>query len=118
MGITYAKAVVTGPTGVSEGVDFLVDSGAQYTLLPLKVWKRLKLKAKRTESFRLVDGTSVERKMSECHIAFGGKDGHTPVILGKPGDDLPLLGAVTLEELGLLLNPFNRQLQPMQLMLI
>jgi clan AA aspartic protease len=118
MGITYAKAVVTGPTGVSETVDFLVDTGAQYTLLPRKVWKRLKLKAKRTESFRLADGSSVERKMSECHIEFTGKDGHTPIILGEPGDEMPLLGAVTLEELGLLLNPFSRQLQPMQLMLM
>ena len=70
------------------------------------------------ERFRLADGTSVERKMSECHIAFAGKDGHTPVILGEPGDELPLLGVVTLEELGLLLNPFSRQLQPMQLLLM
>ena len=118
MGITYAKAVVSGPTGALEMVDFLVDTGAQYTLLPRKVWKRLKLKPKRTESFRLADGTSVERKMSKCHIAFAGKDGHTPVIMGEPGDELPLLGVVTLEELGLLLNPFSRQLQPMQLMLM
>ena len=118
MGITYAKAVVTGPTGVSETVDFLVDSGAQFTLLPRKIWKRLKLKPKRTESFRLADGTSVERQLSECHIAFAGKDGHTPVILGERGDDLPLLGAITLEGPALLLNPFNRQLQPMQSMLL
>jgi hypothetical protein len=32
-------------------------------------------------------------------------------------DDQPLLGAVTLEILGLVLNPFNRQLQPMQAVL-
>jgi hypothetical protein len=38
------------------------------------------------------------------------------VVLGHPGDE-PLLGVVTLEELGLVLNPFNRRLQPMRLML-
>jgi hypothetical protein len=43
-------------------------------------------------------------------------EGHTPVVLGHPGDE-PLLGVVTLEELGLVLNPFNRRLQPMRLML-
>jgi hypothetical protein len=36
--------------------------------------------------------------------------------LGQPGDE-PLLGVVTLEILGLVLNPFNRQLQPMRMML-
>jgi hypothetical protein len=34
------------------------------------------------------------------------------VILGEPGDDA-LLGAVTLEVLGLVLNPFSRTLQPL-----
>jgi predicted aspartyl protease len=117
MGITYAKAKVTGSGRRSEVLDFLVDSGAQYTLLPEAIWKRLRLKPKRSESFRLVDGTVVERPLSECVIEFAGKSGHTPVILGQPGDDQPLLGVVTLEELGLILHPFNRQLLPMQLFL-
>jgi len=38
------------------------------------------------------------------------------VILGEPGDE-PLLGVVTLEILGLTLNPFTRQLQPMRMLL-
>jgi hypothetical protein len=38
------------------------------------------------------------------------------VILGEPGDDA-LLGAVTLEVMGLVLNPFNRTLQPMHAVL-
>lgn len=43
-------------------------------------------------------------------------EGHTPVILGEPGDEA-LLGMVTLEELGVVLNPFNRTLQPMRMVL-
>ena len=117
MGVVYVDAVVNGPTGKSETVEFLVDSGAQYTLLPMKICRRLKLKAKRKETFRLADGTPIERNMSECHIEFAGKDGHTPVIIGEPGDDQPLLGVITLEELGLVLNPFSRTLQPMQMIL-
>jgi len=66
--------------------------------------------------FTLADGTIIERKVSECHIALPDGEGHTPVILGEPGDDA-LLGAVTLENLGLVLNPFNRTLQPMRMML-
>ena len=36
------------------------------------------------------------------------------VIVGQPGDD-PLLGATTLEGFGLVLDPFRRELRPMQL---
>jgi hypothetical protein len=37
-------------------------------------------------------------------------------MLGEEGD-VALLGTVTLEELGLVLNPLSRELQPMQMML-
>jgi len=116
MGTTYIKGIVTGPTGKKAMVRFLVDSGASYTLLPEKVWTRIGLKPKRTELFALADGTTIERKVSEAHIALAKADGHTPVILGESGDQ-PLLGVVTLENLGLILNPFSRKLQPMRLLL-
>jgi predicted aspartyl protease len=68
-------------------------------------------------SFTLADGTMVERKVSECHITLPQGEGHTPVILGERGDEA-LLGAVTLEILGLVLNPFKRTLQPMRMLLV
>ena len=117
MGLTFIQGIITGPTGQKQQVEFLVDSGANYSLLPRDVWQPLALVPKRTASFTLADGTTVERQVSECHIALAGQDGHTPVILGEPGDDTALLGAVTLEELGLMLDPFKRKLRPMQLRL-
>ena len=116
MGITYIKGEVTGPKGKGSTVRFLVDSGATYTLLPQKAWREIGLKPKRSMSFSLADGTEVERSLSECHISLPQGEGHTPVILGEPGDEA-LLGVITLEELGLVLNPFNRTLQPMKMML-
>lgn len=47
MGLTSIEAIVTGPDGKQECVKFMVDSGASYTLLPIKVWKKLGLKPKR-----------------------------------------------------------------------
>jgi len=64
----------------------------------------------------LADGTKVERRISKRHITLPQGDGHTPIILGEPGDEA-LLGAVTLEILGLVLNPFKRSLEPMRAML-
>nr|VFJ44755.1 MAG: Predicted aspartyl protease [Candidatus Kentron sp. DK]VFJ44921.1 MAG: Predicted aspartyl protease [Candidatus Kentron sp. DK] len=114
MGLTYIEGTVSGPTGKRITLDFLVDSGAKYSLLPEKDWKFLELVPKRTATFILADGTKIERAISECHLALSQGDGHTPVILGE-GNDEPLLGVVTLEMLGLVLNPFNRTLQSMRL---
>src|SRR6266404_4041401 len=111
MGITHIRGTVTGAGSKKAKVRFLVDSGAAYTLLPEKIWKSIGLRAKRTQSFSLADGTEIDRQVSECHIALPQGDGHTPVILGE-GSDEALLGVVTLEKLGLVLNPFNRTLQP------
>ena len=116
MGVTFIDGTVTGPTGKRATVNFLVDSGATYTLLPEETWRVLELVAKRTATFTLADGTRIERRISECHFALPQGDGHTPVILGEAGDE-PLLGVVTLEILGLVRNPFNRTLQPMRMLL-
>ncbi|HBB88863.1 MAG TPA: aspartyl protease [Blastocatellia bacterium] len=116
MGLTYIEGTVTGPTGKLTAVEFLVDSGARYTLLPETSWKAIDLSAKRRMTFTLADGTKIERNISECHIALPQGEGHTPVILGETGDEA-LLGVVMLEELGLVLNPFQRSLQPARMML-
>ena len=117
MGITYIEGVVTGQRKKQVTVRFLVDSGASYTLLPHKDWRGIGLRPKRSMTFTLADGTTVERQVSECHIVLPQGEGHTPVILGEEGDEA-LLGVVTLEILGLVLNPFNRTLQPMRMLLV
>ena len=115
MGLTYVEGAVSGPSGTTA-VRFMVDSGAKYSLLPREVWMTIGLVAKRRMSFVLADGTVIDRAISECHIALPLGDAHTPVILGE-ADDEALLGVVTLEILGFVLNPFNRTLQPARLML-
>src|SRR5215211_3505951 len=99
MGVTYIDGTATGPTGQQSALRFLVDSGATYTLLPEPAWKAIGLQPKRTVAFSLADGTLIERDVSECHLELPQGDGHTPVVLGRPGDE-PLLGVVTLEILG------------------
>lgn len=64
----------------------------------------------------LADGSTMERRVSECEIRLGEQHGHTTVVLGE-ADDVGLLGVITLEEFGLILNPFNRTLQPARMLL-
>jgi len=67
--------------------------------------------------FVLADGTEIAREISECLIKLPQGEVHTPVILGEE-KDTALLGVVTLEELGLVFNPFERSLQPAQMTLM
>jgi predicted aspartyl protease len=117
VGITYIAGTVRGPAGTAR-VEFLIDSGAMYSLLPDAVWRRIGLAASRAERFSLADGTAITRPVSECHFALAQRDGHAPVILGEPDDPEALLGVVTLENLGLVFDPFHRTLHPMRMLLI
>ncbi len=116
MGLTYVDGTATGPNGKRTSVRFLVDSGAKYSLLPFRDWQAIELVPKRRMDFILADGTEIARNVSECHIELPQGEGTSPVILGEPGDEA-LLGVITLENLGLVLNPFTRELQPMRMML-
>lgn len=116
MEITYVEGTVTGPTGEQADLRFLVDSGAMYTLIPNDIWHALGLSLLRTQRFSLADGTVIERGISECRIRIPYGEGTTTVILGEPADEA-LLGVVTLEQFGLMINPFTRSIEPMRLML-
>lgn len=117
VGISYIEGTVRGPQG-AERVHFLIDSGAMYSLLPDAVWRRIGLTANRDERFSLADGTWISRPVSECHFSLARREGHAPVILGEPNDPEALLGVVTLENLGLVFDPFHRTLHPMRMLLI
>jgi clan AA aspartic protease len=116
MGIIHVDATLRGPSGKEARVRFLVDSGATYSLVPNDVWRELELEPSRTVTTVLADGTTVDRQVSECFFILPEGRSHSPVFLGEPGDQA-LLGAVTLENLGLVLNPFTRTLHPMRMLL-
>ncbi len=97
-------------------VEFLVDSGAVYSLVPGKILDELEIEPYREVSFALADGTSIKRKVASAYFEFEGEGGPAPVVYGEEGDS-PLLGATTLESIGLVLNPFSRTLHPMRMLM-
>ena len=116
MGITYVKATIKNPQRPSQSVEkeFLVDSGAYYTVMPGSELKKIGIKPHRKQEFVLADGTKLEREIGDAIFEFEGIRGAAPIIFGKKGDK-HLLGAITLEALGLILDPFQRKLHPMKL---
>src|SRR2546427_3534748 len=103
MGLTQVPGKVKRPDGRGAAVRirFLVDTGALYTVLPERVWRALRLRPMSTAEFGLADGTAIVRAVSEARFEIARRTATSPVVLGER-DDAPLLGAVTLETLGLM----------------
>ncbi len=75
------------------------------------------VKTKRTIDLILADVSVITRPLSEAVIEIPGYGEYTsPVLLGEEGDE-NLLGTVTLEIFGLLLDPLKRKLRPMRIVI-
>ena len=99
-----------------ERLRFTVDSGAVYSVVPAPVLRRLGIRPLKRETFRLADGTHIRRHKGGALFKFRDYVGVADVIFGEKGD-ATLLGALTLEALGLVLDPIRRELRPMDLLL-
>lgn len=119
MGLTAVNVKVKNPQSPLKEIEeeFLVDSGATYSVVPKTLLKKLGIKPHRKQRFSLADGTKVEREVGDAIFEIEGTRGAAPVIFGERGDSL-LLGIFTLEALGLMLDPFKRKLRPMKLLMV
>lgn len=111
MGLTVLKVEVGNPDkpNVTEALDFLIDSGAIYSVVPTPILTKYGLQSLTEQEFRLADGTRIIRKKGYALFKYGTKIGVADVIFGEEGDSA-LLGAMTLEALGLGIDPLKRKL--------
>jgi predicted aspartyl protease len=118
MGLTHITLTIANPARPRQtlAVDFLVDSGAVYSVVPAVALRKLKVKAHSKQMFTLADGSQIARKKGDLLFKMNGAQGAAPVIFGEPGDST-LLGAVTLEALGVILDPIKRELRPLPMLL-
>jgi clan AA aspartic protease len=119
VGITYAEVRVSNPRGPETTpveMELLVDTGAIYSVVPASILESLGITPFETEDFRLADGTHHSYEVGEAFFEFGGRRGTSKVVFAPEGVT-PLLGAFTLESLGLMVNPVTRELLPMRLFL-
>ena len=118
MGLTVLEIEIANPARPrkTRKVEFLVDSGAIYSVVPKKILKELGIKPISEQTFRLADGSKIARKKGTAHFKYKDRVGGADVIFGEAGDST-LLGAFTLEALGLSLDPLKRELIPLPMML-
>jgi predicted aspartyl protease len=114
MGLAVLSMEVANPAqpDTRRAVDFLVDSGTVYSFVPREVLLQLAIVPHARQPFRLADGSTIERDRGDALFFYKGQRGAAPVIFGEPGDAV-LLGAVTLESLGFVLDAVWRDLVPL-----
>lgn len=118
MGITTVEVEIGVPNDGNrwESLEFLVDSGAVYSVVPATVLERLGIRPVTEEVFRLANGDKITRRKGIAAFRLGKRIGGADVVFGEPGDS-NLLGALTLEALGLVLDPLKRELRELPMML-
>lgn len=111
MGITRVHLIIKNPSqpGRTFEGNFLVDSGATYTVVPKNILHELGIKPQREEIISLADGTFIKRDVGSALYEYQGIESAAPVLFGEK-DDSALLGVLTLEAMGLVLDPLKRKL--------
>ena len=109
--MTSVKLKVKNPQSPSKSFEaqFLVDSGATYTVVPADSLKKLGIQPQGEETFSLADGRLIKRKVGSALYEYEGVERAAPILFGEKNDTL-LLGTFTLEALGLTLDPLKRKL--------
>jgi predicted aspartyl protease len=117
MSITYLNVAIQNPQKPTKKAvgHFLVDSGAVYSVVPARELKKLGITPSDTQKFSLANGEVIEKGVGNALFSYGGKVRSSPVVFGEEG--IYLLGAVTLESLGVILDPINRELKPLPMLM-
>jgi clan AA aspartic protease len=118
MGLTVLEIDVGNPAkpDVTEKLEFLIDSGAIYSVVPSAILEKLGIRPLAEQEFRLANGEKIVRKKGIALFKYKDRIGGADVIFGEEGDYV-LLGVLTLEALGLVLHPLRRELRPLPLIL-
>ena len=107
MGVFYVDAEIGDPLGERyETVRVMVDCGATHTTLPESLLNRLGVVPETVRSFKIADGRELERPLGYTRMRLGSETIVTPVAFCNDCEPA-LLGAVSLEILGLGIDPVN-----------
>lgn len=113
MGVFYQTVILANSEVPTRRVELklLVDTGATWTWIPEPMLRGIGLLPAFTRRVKLADGRVVQRNAAITLITIGQETLPTLCLFGDEGSD-PLLGAVTLEEFGLGVDPVGRMLIP------
>jgi predicted aspartyl protease len=110
MGTFFHAITITGPAG-AETLEALVDTGASFTTAPASLLERLGVTPHRTIRLTIASGEVVEWPWAWVTAQIDGVEEQTPCIFGAETAP-PVIGAVTMEIMGLGVDPRGHRLVP------
>jgi len=118
MGFVHVKVTVENVSKSSgrREVELLVDTGALYSIVPKQILRDLAIEPEEKLSSELANGSAIEREVGEARFYVDGRKAVSPVIFGEEGD-AEVLGVVTLESMGLDVDPVRKQIRPARMIL-
>lgn len=119
LGYVRVQAKIANPLkrNLEKELEFIVDTGAIYTVISKKIAESIELKESGKRRFRTGSGI-VELPVAEAYLTLEG-EGITTLVAITHDDGTPsLLGVTTLELLGLQVDPVNGKLKPLELLIL
>ena len=108
-----AQLLPAEPTGSSESITLMVDTGATYTCLPRALLERMGYRPRGRRQVVFANGTEAEWDVTAVTLSL--LDSTLPTLCFMAPDSSPgLLGAVTLEDFGLGVDPIGKRLVPVK----
>ncbi len=113
MGTFTTKLKIWNPADPSraEEVELWVDTGAAYSWISRARLEPLGIRSTQRRQFRTIEGRLIERDLAPVFLSVDGSVSGDNVVLAEPGD-AEVLGAFTLEGLGLTVDPVQKKLVP------
>ena len=95
-------------TDAETSVEALVDTGATHSMIPGSVLQELGIDPVETRISRIADGSRIELQTAWARFSTEGRNAVARVSFGPDGTFL--LGATTLEDMGLAVDPVDQRL--------
>ena len=129
MGMVEVRMVIANPQSPDRRgeVTLLADTGATYSVVPRRILEQIGIVPIKRAEFEIAvaakgasldgaDGRNIQRDLGQANFIWNGEERFSVVIFGEESD-AAVLGVVTLESLGLQVDPVGKQLRPAKLIL-
>lgn len=114
MATCTVKLKVWNPAKPSRSAELeaWADTGAAYSGISKELLDPLGVQRVRRLQFKTIEGHTLERDLAAVFLSADGYTGGDNVVVAEPGD-LEVLGAHSLESLGLAVDPVQKKLVPL-----
>jgi clan AA aspartic protease len=110
MGLVKVTARIGASSDNLQPVEFMVDTGSLYTILPPKTFTELGIEPRHRVSVVTADNRTRIIELGSAEIDL--EDRRAAILVGSMPVPVPLLGAEALEALGFKVNPVDKTLEP------